>query len=126
MAISNYLAELFGFTFVVFSLALLINPKNIKKLFSLLEDETYMFFGGLISFIIGVAILLLHNVWAKDWVIVVTIFGWLSVIKGMMFLFCPNCVQKAANKIKEKDWLSVALVVMVFFGLALVYSGFTF
>jgi uncharacterized protein YjeT (DUF2065 family) len=125
MAIINYLTELIGFSFVVVAFALLLNPKQAKHIFLLVEDETYAFLSGIIAFVMGIAILLFYNVWSISWTVVITIFGWLSLIKGIILLCCPDLSKKWANKIKGKDWLQIAYVVFVFVGLVLIYCGFT-
>ena len=126
MALSNFLAEVFGFFFVIVSLSLLINPKNLSKLFSSAEDEACLFYTGLAAFVAGIAIVLSHNVWVYDWRVAVTILGWLSLVKGGFTLLWPDLTKELVNKFEEKEWISFALVATVFLGLALVYVGFTF
>jgi hypothetical protein len=82
MNLSNYLAELWGITFVAVSLALLIKPKLLERLFAEVENEATMFFWGTVSLVIGIAVVLAHNVWVPDWRVVITILGWLSLIRG--------------------------------------------
>ncbi len=125
MALSNFLAEIFGFSLAVAGLALLINQKNIKKLFQLAEDEAMTFCRGIVSFVIGVAIVLVHNIWASDWRVIITILGWLAVIKGVLCMFSPDSAKKWIDKVKDKEWIPIALVVIVLIGCLLIYFGFT-
>jgi hypothetical protein len=125
MEISNFLAEIFGFIFIAVSLALLINQKMIKKLFLACENEVCLFFSGAISFILGIILIFTHNVWASNWRTIITVLGWLTLIKGSFLLFLPDLSKKWIDKFKDKDWLPIALVVTVFIGLFLVYLGFT-
>ncbi len=124
MEISNFLAEVFGFSFVIVSLSLLINPKNLKKLFLSVEDDACLFYAALTAFVAGIAIVLSHNIWVYDWRVVITILGWLSLVKGVLILLWPDLTKKLVNKFKEMEWISIALVVIVFLGLVLVYAGF--
>jgi uncharacterized membrane protein len=124
MALSNYLAEIWGISMVVIALALLIKEKHLKRLFSKIENEESLFCWGLASFVIGLAMVLSHNIWVKNWQVVITIFGWASLLKGLAMLFLPEYTKSYAKKIENKDWLPIALVVVIFVGLALTYFGF--
>jgi len=124
MALSNYLAEIWGISIVVVALALLIKEKHLKRLFSKVENEESLFCWGLVSFVIGLAMVLAHNIWVKNWQVVITIFGWASLLKGLAMLFLPEFTKNYVKKMENKSWLPIALVVAVFVGLALTYFGF--
>ena len=68
---------------MAFAIIFLINPKSLDRLYSYLEDEKFVFIIGFFSFIIGLITILLHNVWVANWSIMVTIFGWIALIKGI-------------------------------------------
>ncbi len=123
--LSNYLAEIWGISIVVISLAFLVKEKHLKRLFSAIETEENLFCWGFVTFVIGAAMVLSHNVWDKNWQVIITIFGWASLVKGLSFLFFPEFVKKMAKKMENQQWLPIALVVAVFIGLALTYLGFT-
>lgn len=123
--LSNYLAELWGISIVVISLAALIKPNYLKRLFIEVENETTMFFWGVISLVIGVAMVLAYNVWAQNWQVIVTILGWLTLVKGLAILFLPEKIKVWAKKIENAQILPFALVIMVFVGLVITYLGFT-
>ena len=125
MTLSNFLAELWGISLVLLSLSLLIKEKYVKRLFAAVEEEATAFCWGMTALIIGVAMVLSHNVWVQNWQVVITIFGWLSLIKGLSLLFFPELAKEWVGKIKDKQWLPIALVVALFIGLALTYLGFT-
>jgi hypothetical protein len=122
--LSNYLAELWGILIVIISLALLIKKDCIKNFLQKIETNENLFFWGFVSLIIGLSMILSHNIWEMSWQVIITILGWLAFIKGLAFLFCPECVKKYAGKIENQKWLPVALVVLLFIGLVLTYLGF--
>lgn len=123
--LSNYLAELWGILIAIVSLALLIKEKHLKKLFAEIETENNLFLWGLISLVVGVAMVLTHNVWVKNWTVIVTILGWLSLIKGLCLLFVPEYAKEWSKKMENAPFLPYALLVAVLFGLVLTYLGFT-
>ena len=121
----NYIASLFGFSLVVIPLSLLVNPKNLARLSSHVEDGSNSFVWGIISFILGSAMLLNHNVWVSDWTVIITILGWLVFLKGVMLLFWPDVIKTRVQKVIKSQQLSVLLVIVVFIGLTLTYFAFT-
>jgi len=125
MNLLNYLAEVWGIFLVVVPLALLVNQKYLKRLFVEIENEATMFFLGIVSLVIGLAMILAYNVWAKNWQVIITILGWLALIKGAAVLFLPEYTKKYAKKMEGAPVLPFALVILVFIGLVIAYLGFT-
>ena len=121
----NYLAEIWGISLVIIPLALLVNSKYLKRMFTEIENEATMFSWGIVSLVIGLAMILSYNVWAQSWQVVITIIGWLALLKGLVLLFLPEYMKKWVKKLENQQWLPVALVIMVFVGLVITYLGFT-
>lgn len=124
MHYSNLLAEIWGITIAVVSLALLLRPATVGKLFKEAENEATMFFWGMVTLVIGVAQVLVHNVWALDWRLVITILGWLTVVKGLDLLFFPERMAKRWAKMENGQWRLI-FSVMLLAGLVIAYLGFT-
>ena len=110
---------------MIISLAILIKPKYLKGLFVEVENETKMFCWGVVSLVIGLAMVLSYNVWVQSWQVIITILGWLTLLKGLLVLFAPEFMKSQAKKIENQQWLPIALVVGVFLGLVITYLGFT-
>ena len=49
----------------------------------------------------GLAIVLTHNIWAADWRVLITLFGWLNVIGGALRLFAPPLLMKTGTRHAE-------------------------
>lgn len=45
---------------------------------------------GLYALLVGLAIVILHNVWTTDTRVLVTAIGWISVALGVVFLIIPE------------------------------------
>ena len=121
----NYLAEIWGISLVVISFALLIKDKHIKSLFAKIENDDSLFCWGVISFLLGLAMVLAYNVWGQSWQVIITILGWLTLLKGLVLLFVPEYAKKYVKKMENQQWLPIALVVVVIIGLIITYFGFT-
>lgn len=125
MALVNFLSLLWGISLTAVCLAMLVNEKYLKNIFDKVEQEIVLFGAGLISFVIGLAMVLSYNVWAYDWRVIVTILGWLALIKGLSLLFIPQQVKNLVIKFENATFLPYVLIVAVFIGLIITYLGFT-
>jgi predicted ABC-type exoprotein transport system permease subunit len=124
MNLINYLAEIWGVSIVVVSLALLVKEKHLKSLLAKIETDESLFLWGFISLIIGLAMVLSYNVWEQSWHVIITILGWLALLKGLVLLFMPEYVKKWAKQIGYQQWFSVCMIILLFIGLIITYFGF--
>ncbi len=93
MQTSVFLAQLIGPLFLVMGLGMLINAEGYRGMaHEFLASRALIYIAGLMAFVPGLAIVLLHNVWAFDWRLIITLLGWLSLIGGVFRLLFPRQV----------------------------------
>ncbi|MBU2620839.1 MAG: hypothetical protein KKD92_00785 [Proteobacteria bacterium] len=83
---------------------------------------TYMM--GFMAVIVGFLIVHYHNLWGKDWTVLVTIIGWLSLIKGIFIIVLPKFIQRLSESFLTKKILKIYPYVTLFLGLLFGYFGF--
>ena len=44
---------------------------------------------GVLALLAGVAIVNAHNLWVSDWRVIITVVGWLAIIRGVLSLLFP-------------------------------------
>ena len=73
---------------------------------------------------VGLLIIHYHNNWVNNWTVLVTIFGWIALVKGILLLAVPklSTIFKALHKSENiyKYIAPVAIILGVVFG----YFGF--
>ena len=90
MANSKTLAGLIGPTLIALAAALLINLGSISTLVeSVSRDPALVLVSGVLSFVAGLAVVRVHNYWAGDWAVLVTILGWLLLVGGLVRILFP-------------------------------------
>lgn len=124
MSIANFIADILGILLVVIPFSLFINHQQMKNMFSALENEFFMYMNGLALFVTGIVIALLHNIWVWNWVIIVTIAGWLFIIKGLFLMFFTKDAVELIGKLKATKYIPYLLLVVLFLGLKFLYFGF--
>ena len=124
METSIFIAKLFGVVYLVIGFGVLINGKFYKKMFdSFLKELGTIYLGGFMALIAGLVILLTHNVW-EGWPILITVFGWLALLKGVWILVFPGSMVKVAEGMFKKmsmSWIGAFAMVM---GGIFCYFGF--
>lgn len=85
------LAKLYGIYMFTVGIALFMNPERFKRWYqSLINDDSQILFGGLIAILVGAFTVSVHNIWVFSWPVLITIFGWAGVAKGVGLMCFPN------------------------------------
>ena len=90
-----YLSRLIGLFCVVVIPSLVIHKQaTVYLMTGFFNSPAVMLLTGCIGVAAGLAMILAHNIWEGGALpVVVTIVGWLSLIKGMMMLLLPPGVE---------------------------------
>jgi len=94
MDISIFLAKFWGWYCITFFTLLIVYPKRIKQLFEYTKDEKFMITTAFLAIILGLINIIAHNLWVTDWRIIITLFGWITFIKGVTRFEFPNIAMK--------------------------------
>jgi hypothetical protein len=83
-----FLGKLFGFYLIAVSVAMFAHPQaTVDIMKAIIQNPPLLFIVGIIGVTAGIAIVLGHNVWSGGALpIIVTLFGWISLTKGMLLL----------------------------------------
>jgi hypothetical protein len=123
MDITIFLARFWGSLFIILGLSSIITG-FLGKVIKYTEDKTITISTGYITFLLGLATVVAHNLWVWDWRIAVTILGWITLFKGIEKIAFPERVNKIAQKFKKFStfWGFVIFCIGAgFFWLSLLY-----
>jgi hypothetical protein len=86
-----FLGKLLGLYLIAISVTMLAHAQTtVEVMKGIIQDRPLLFICGLMGVTAGLAIVLAHNVWSGGVLpILVTFFGWASLIKGMALLLLP-------------------------------------
>jgi len=101
---------------------------TVDLMTALLNNAALMWVLSVITLTAGLAMVLAHNVWSGGTLaVVVTLCGWSTLIKGLLFLFLPSELESEfilsvlRNPLVFYVWMTPSLLV----GIYLTYGGFT-
>ena len=93
MASSKRIAGLLGPTIVVM----------VASEFPLVQPHLYdaqippvVYLSGVLLFVAGLAIVRAHNVWRRDWTVLVTLSGWFFLLVGLFRMFAAGLYQRSS------------------------------
>jgi hypothetical protein len=103
MQTSIFLARLIGPVMLVVGLAVLINQREFRDLAQdFIASRALLFLSGLVMLPAGLAIILVHNIWAADGRTMVTVFGWSVTITSAMRLLAPQFVAERGRTMLKR------------------------
>jgi len=123
---SILLAKGFGIYLTVIGVAVFSHPDRFRDWYhDILANDSQRLLGGTLALFIGVFIIAMHNVWAIDWRILITIIGYWGLFKGGGLLIFPSFSQNFKPVIDSSN-LMYRFIGFGFFlyGLVLFYHGY--
>ena len=118
--------QIFSIVYIAVGIGILINPRFYKKLFeNFIENAAVLYIGGVMALTIGYLIIAFHNTWTLNLSIIITIFGWLALIKGILILIRPKIMIALSRAMLQKEsLLKIEAIAIIILGLAFSFLGF--
>ena len=123
-----YLGKLLGLFTLITSFWLLAERQTaVSTIPALLGDRPAMVIFAIIALAGGLAIVLAHNIWSGGVLpILVTLIGWVMVIRGVLFLFLPpEATLHILAAMQFEQFFYVYLGIPFVLGIYLTYLAFT-
>ena len=86
---TRFLSRLIGICAILVSLSVITRKQAaVEMLTAFVHDSPLLFIVSVMTVAAGLAIILSHNVWSGGALpVILTLIGWLMLIKGLVFLF---------------------------------------
>ena len=127
MAQTQFLAQLIGAFSIIMGLSMLARRKMLTSIFhELSQNRALSYILGVLIFLIGLLLVLSHNIWQGLLQTIITLLGWGVVLEGVFFLFVSEqTLKKYLVMPNRKEVYYLIAAVYLALGLYLSYSGFT-
>jgi len=123
-----FLSKLIGLYCLILAFSLALNKAALmEEITALVQNSPAMLVVGVFTLFAGLAMVLGHNVWRGGGVtIVVTVIGWLTLLKALLILFVPpSAVSRLFLETLQADrMLYFRLALTLVLGIYLTYGGF--
>jgi hypothetical protein len=86
-----FLSRLIGLYCILIALSMMTRRQTtVETVTVLLQSPSMMLILGVITLAAGLAMVLAHNIWSGSaLVVIVTIVGWITLLKSLLLLFLP-------------------------------------
>ena len=93
MRTSIFLAQLLGPVFFILGTAALVGRQKLRDILSeFIDSPALTYFAGFLGLLAGAALVLSHNIWTRDWRVLITLIGWITITRAFVTLFLPERV----------------------------------
>lgn len=122
MDLSIFVARTAAIAYISIGISVLGKQVDLKKMIESFENSQGLtIIVGFFSLIIGMLLVAYHNLWVKDWSVIITILGWAALLKGVLYLAFPKQMFSFKSLLNNSEkWGYLILVIGLIFG----YFGF--
>ncbi len=94
LPVSIFLAKLLSPVFVVAGISIRLEPQRFKDILrGFIESAALIYFAGFLGLLGGLALVLAHNLWAASWRLLITLIGWVTLVRASVTLFRPRSIE---------------------------------
>jgi hypothetical protein len=122
-----YLGRLIGLYCVLIALCMISHKQaTVDTMTVLVHDAPVLFFVSVMAMIAGLAIILAHNVWSGGALpVLVTLVGWISLTKGLIFLLLsPQTSATYFDALRYGEFFYMDMSITLVIGTYLTFSSF--
>jgi uncharacterized protein YjeT (DUF2065 family) len=122
---TEILAKILGFYYLAVGITFLLNPARFREVYqAMIKNDAFLYLSGVCALFLGAFIVSVHNIWIFEWPVLITIIGWLILIKGFGLLTYQKFAQKFSFMLRKSDAFYKRLgIFLIFFGLFFLYQG---
>ncbi len=129
MPLTYFLAQIMGLYVLLVGLSMLFGKQRWWHVINELcepRSHTLGYVIGMLALPVGLLLVLLHNYWNSGLLaLVVTIFGWIILLKSIfVFVASPKQMGSMVKTIKMEQWWYVYVCVVLIIGAYLASAGF--
>lgn len=125
MQLSKLIARMASVIYLSASLGAFFSSDYYRKIVDdLFGNSALIYVTGFITVIVGLLIVTYHNTWAKSWIVLITILGWLAIMKGICLIAFPQFVHTLSERMLTDLGAKIFPYAALCLGLLFAYFGF--
>jgi len=126
MASSLILGKIIGLYLVICGVSMLARKQGwMAMVKDMRKNPSFGRLMALFELLLGILIVMLHNVWVQGWEVAITLIGWVMLIEGAAYLLLPHkSIEKKIKAFNKPGWYVVTGIVILVVGLYLLGVSF--
>ena len=122
MELSILVAKILALTYISAGVAALNGKNTFARIVEDFERSPGLtFVTGFFTLICGMLLVAYHNIWVRNWTVLVTVAGWAALLKGVLLIAFPQYISSFKSGYKNtRAWGIFMIALGILFG----YFGF--
>jgi uncharacterized protein YjeT (DUF2065 family) len=87
------------------------------------KNDLFVWFAGALLLFGGLLIIAFHQYWSSMAAVMISLFGWILALRGLVLMAAPNLYERAAMSMDAIPLVRLVFGVLVAIGLYLTYVG---
>ena len=122
MELSILIAKIISVIYISAGIGVFIGTINFNNIVTDLKNSTALtYIAGSVGIIIGMILIEYHNIWVKNWTVLITIISWLFLIGGVTIVIIPKSLSIGKDLLLNHRLIGIF---MIAFGIVFGYFGF--
>lgn len=123
--LSKFIAKILTVLYTPFGIGMLFNGSHYKReIQKLLDNFAFLITDGMVSLLVGFLIVLYHNVFEKNWRVIITLFGYVALLKGCVITIFPQIAKMYKPIFKIGNIEKIFGIFLLVLGGIFAYLGF--
>lgn len=126
MLLTLFLARVIGVYMIIGGAAVLADRRRIMAAIVALTHERFaQLMAGVFAVFFGLIVVNLHNVWTTLPASLVSLTGWLALLKGILYLVLPEAqMEKMMKMFMDRKWYLIDGILVLLIGAYLAGYGY--
>jgi predicted MFS family arabinose efflux permease len=122
MELSFLVAKMLAIVYISAGIAAVSGKITFSRIVEDFEkSQGLTFISGFMTLVMGMLLVHYHNIWVKDWTVLITIVAWMSLLKGIMLIVFPQSISSFKGLYKNTRMWGIFMIAI---GLLFAYFGF--
>jgi hypothetical protein len=117
--------QFFSLVYLSIGVGMIFNREFYKKMFGdFVGNASILYLGGVMALVVGFLLVTFHNTWAACPSTIITVLGWLALIKGIVILVQPKALISLTKALVASDkFMTIEMVLVIVIGILFSYFG---
>lgn len=111
---------------LIVALMFLLRPSELRELkLAVIEDRGMRFMYAFASIFLGLATVLVYNIWEANWHTIITVLAWLCLLKGIYLVVYPEPSRRTSTEARVMSTRIILIIIAILcaIGLFFAYTG---
>lgn len=125
MQLSKLIAKITSVIYLLAASGAMLSANHYRRIADdMFSNSAVTYLAGFMAVLIGFLIVNYHNRWVGNWTVLITVIGWLALLKGVALIAFPQVVHNLSEAMFTSLGLKIYPFVAFALGVLFGYFGF--